>query len=166
MTKNKFAGPPATLATYGSPTQSGQYFNANAVKSNQPFNQSKSVRSSRYPNYKKEASFVSLTEDIFSVDTYDDGDAKADDDEDFEASENYLTKDYEPYQLSLELETTDELRKRLHQTIRRYEIGYEKMCAYAIRWHYLMEDVENIEQIHDQFNNLQMVRKLMGGNVF
>ena len=68
----------------------------------------------------------------------------------------------------LELPLTDpcNLLAEYRAGIVRYERAYEKMAANALRWHYLMQEVEDDEMIAQLFDQLQVLRKLSGGDVF
>lgn len=66
------------------------------------------------------------------------------------------------YQPSLELETPIELQERLQESIRKFEYAHDKMAIAALRWHQLMEDVHDDEQVRKMFLDMQMIRKLSG----
>jgi hypothetical protein len=74
-------------------------------------------------------------------------------------AEDYL---YDQYQYTLDLESPLELQQRMQQQIRKYERAYERMCMDALRWHQLMDDVENNPQIEKAFAQMQLLRKLSG----
>jgi hypothetical protein len=63
-------------------------------------------------------------------------------------------------QLSLQLEDPSALLAHYRKMIRRYEQGYERMAAFALKWHSLMEDVEADPSIKKMFNDMQIIRKL------
>lgn len=89
-----------------------------------------------------------------------------------EGSYNPCDDDYEivevpyNYQYSLNLETIEDREEELQRMIRKTENLYESLGMYALRWHYLMQDVENNPGIESMFDNLQLLRKLSGGTVF
>lgn len=66
------------------------------------------------------------------------------------------------HQGELEIETNEEREARLKRAIERFERGYKKMAVYALRWHYLMEDLEDDEELMRQFKSIQVIRKLKG----
>lgn len=70
------------------------------------------------------------------------------------------------YQYCLNLETIEDREEELNRMIRKTENLYESVGMYALRWHYLMQDVENNPGIESMFDNLQLLRKLSGGTVF
>lgn len=74
----------------------------------------------------------------------------------------YLTQHNE-YQLELPLQNRDEIELDLKDTIQRYNLALEKMGDFALKWHWLMEDVRNIPQVEQAFKNMQVFRKLAGG---
>ena len=50
-----------------------------------------------------------------------------------------------------------------HQTqIKKFERAYRKMAFQALKWHYLMEDIEDNAQLKKMFNDIQLMRKLGG----
>jgi hypothetical protein len=51
----------------------------------------------------------------------------------------------------------------MRQTINRYNASLEKMGEYALKWHWLMEDVERFTQVEKTFKDLQVFRRLCGG---
>ena len=69
-----------------------------------------------------------------------------------------------PCQLNLELETVEQLAERYRQSINSFERSHTVMCAMALKWHALMQDVENDDNVADLFDNLQIIRKLIGGD--
>lgn len=74
----------------------------------------------------------------------------------------YLVQHNE-YQLELPLQNQDELELDLRDTIERYNLALEKMGDFALKWHWLMEDVKTIPQVEQAFKNMQVFRKLAGG---
>lgn len=104
---------------------------------------------------------AALTEEIFGLYDYDDMTEELYETA-YDAGEDALTTD-EPSQLELPLECKEELEYELRRLISRYRRSLERMGDYALRWHYLMEDVENSGQVEKMFNDLQFVRKLAGG---
>lgn len=70
------------------------------------------------------------------------------------------------YQYSLNLERIEDREKRLQSIIDKYEETFKTLGMYALRWHYLMEDVEENTGVADMFENMQLLRRLSGGKVF
>jgi len=68
------------------------------------------------------------------------------------------------YQPGLDLETTRELEARLRNAIRKFESSWNKMSIYALKWHYLMEELEEDSQLKKQFLDIQLMRKLKGSD--
>ena len=68
------------------------------------------------------------------------------------------------YQGSFDLETNEEKETRLRNAIRRFEIAYRKMAVYALKWHYLEEELEADPQLKKMFGDIQMMRKLKGSD--
>ena len=66
------------------------------------------------------------------------------------------------FQESLPLESPIETQERLGRKIEEYNNGYRSMCLAATRWHQLMEDVYEDEQVRKMFLDMQMIRKLSG----
>lgn len=66
------------------------------------------------------------------------------------------------YQAELPLETLREMEQRHLRQIKRFEQAYRKMCHHAMKWHYLMEDLEDNSQLNKMFNDIQLMRKLGG----
>lgn len=115
-------------------------------------------RIARQHNIKHRLTGPALAGEIFRthwgdecVDVSDDyDDLKADYDEDF------------MYQQSLPLESPIETQERLGRKIEEYNNAYRSMCLAATRWHQLMEDVYDDEQVRKMFLDMQMIRKLSG----
>lgn len=70
------------------------------------------------------------------------------------------------YQYSLNLERIEDREEQLLRLIDKYERTFERLSMYALRWHYLMDDVENNTSISEMFESLQLLRRLSGGKVF
>lgn len=68
------------------------------------------------------------------------------------------------YQEDLDLETNEERERNLRNSIRRFERAYRTMSLYALKWHYLLEEVEENPQVAKMFKDMQMVRKLGGSD--
>ena len=68
------------------------------------------------------------------------------------------------YQETLDLETNEEREARLKNAIRRFEQAYRVMSVYALKWHYLQEDLEDHEDLKKMFRDIQMLRKLKGSD--
>jgi hypothetical protein len=89
-----------------------------------------------------------------------------------EPSSIHSKDDYPPMtddiciQMELPLETPAQIIKHHRDMIRKYQLSQERMAMFALRWYYLMEDVDDDEQIAKLFNDLQFYRKLIGGTVF
>lgn len=66
------------------------------------------------------------------------------------------------WQGELEIESQEELEARLRHRIKKFEHAHNAMCHHALKWHYLMEDVENNPQIKKMFQDMQLMRKLSG----
>jgi len=68
------------------------------------------------------------------------------------------------YQGTFDLETNDEREQRLLNSMKRFERAYRVMAVAALKWHYLLEDVEEDEELKKMFHNIQMLRKLKGSD--
>lgn len=68
------------------------------------------------------------------------------------------------YQEELDLETNEEREQRLKNSIRRFEQAYRVMSMYALKWHYLEEDLEEHDDLKKMFRDIQMLRKLKGSD--
>lgn len=68
------------------------------------------------------------------------------------------------YQEDLDLETNEERERNLRNSIRRFERAYRTMSLYALKWHYLLEEVEENPQVAKMFKDMQMMRKLGGSD--
>lgn len=66
------------------------------------------------------------------------------------------------YQTELPLENVRELEERFRREIKKMERAYRKMALHALKWHYLMEDLEDNSQLRKMFNDIQLMRKLGG----
>lgn len=105
------------------------------------------------PDFTTRLRGVAMTDEIFSqFDFYDP--------EMYETVSSNEPMISEPYQLSLELESKEEIEQKLRHQIKKYEYGYEKMSIYALRWYQLIEDISSDEELEQLFNDLQMLRKL------
>lgn len=82
--------------------------------------------------------------------------------------ENLFNGEYQSFhfrhQDELDLETNEEREARLKNSIRKFENAYRRMCIYALKWHYLQEEVEENVQIKKMFKDMQMFRKLNGSD--
>lgn len=67
------------------------------------------------------------------------------------------------YQLEFDLFNQEEIEDDLRATIRRYEEALEKMGTFALKWHWLQEDIEKYGQIEKMFKDMQVCRRLCGG---
>lgn len=100
---------------------------------------------------------------IFGVHEYDD----------YELTEE-LGEDYYPvkssdeqeiwFQTELPLENVRTMEQRHLKEIRKFERAYRKMALYALKWHYLMEDLEDNAQLDKMFKDIQLMRKLGGSS--
>ena len=70
------------------------------------------------------------------------------------------------YQYTLNLERIEDREEKLQSIIDKYEETFKILGMYALRWHYLMEDVEENTSVADMFENMQLLRRLSGGKVF
>lgn len=114
-----------------------------------------------------------MAEDVFGV--YDDRYA---DEDCIEADYDYAVEEIDEedlfdgvlqsyhfrYQGSFDLETNEEKETRLKNAIRRFETAYRKMAVYALKWHYLEEELEADPQLKKMFGDIQMMRKLKGSD--
>lgn len=114
-----------------------------------------------------------MAEDVFSV--YDEDDYAMDECiDDYHPTieeldpENLFNGEYQSFhfrhQDELDLETNEEREARLKNSIRKFESAYRRMCIYALKWHYLQEEVEENVQIKKMFKDMQMFRKLNGSD--
>jgi tRNA-dihydrouridine synthase len=99
--------------------------------------------------------------DIFGVYDYDDAEEVC------EASSDHYEQEDLPmeevwYQAELPLENVREMEERHLREIKKFERAYRKMCHNALKWHYLMEDLKDNEQLKKMFNDIQLMRKLGG----
>lgn len=101
---------------------------------------------------------------VFGVNPDEDVYAFGDDMEDAfeEGLREYLVQHNE-YQLELPLQNQDELELDLQATIRKYNLALERMGEYALKWHWLQEDVKRFSQVEKTFKDLQVFRRLCGG---
>ena len=119
-------------------------------------------RIGRQHNVKFRPRGAALAEEVFQAHWYGEDAECAADEEDYSPPKS-LDEEYGwMYQPSLDLETTLDLQERLQVQIRKFEHAYEKMCIAALRWHQLMEDVHDDEQVRKMFLDMQMIRKLSG----
>jgi hypothetical protein len=121
-----------------------------------------SAGSSRYTPTRRELFGPMMAQDIFNVNDYDDEDMVE------EAVEDYIPESFESDELwlqgSLDLENVTQLEDRLRRSITHFERGYRKMMVSALKWHYLMEECDEDEQINKMFKDVQMIRKLRGSD--
>jgi hypothetical protein len=68
------------------------------------------------------------------------------------------------YQTELPLENVREMEQRFQREIQKFECAYRKMIHHALKWHYLMEDLEDNAQLKKQFQDIQLMRKLGGSD--
>lgn len=68
-------------------------------------------------------------------------------------------------QLSLDLESIDDERKRLSSAIAKYSIATKRLEIFAKRWKDLMDAVDNDPAIEELFNNIMILRKLSGNDI-
>jgi len=101
--------------------------------------------------------------EIFNVDFYDDDAESISEDWERNHSEEMIPSSTEYwYQLDLPLENVREIEERHRQEIKRFSRAYKQMCVHALKWHYLMEDLEDNVQLKKLFNDIQLMRKLGG----
>lgn len=67
------------------------------------------------------------------------------------------------YQLEFDLYNKEEIEEDLRSVIHRYNEALEKMGTFALKWHWLMEDIERFGQIEKMFKDMQVCRRLCGG---
>lgn len=70
------------------------------------------------------------------------------------------------FQYSLDLSTIADKELELDRMKEKYEHAWETVGMYALRWHSLMEEVDNNPNIKAIFDDLQVIRKMSGGKVF
>lgn len=102
--------------------------------------------------------------EIFNTDYYDGNSVTSLNELESAIDEGDVDEVVEPSQLDLPLENLDELERKLRNTLRKFEDGYEKMAMYALQWHYLMEDCEEHPQLEKMFKDLQMMRRMTGSD--
>jgi hypothetical protein len=83
----------------------------------------------------------------------------------YEAASNLNLIDEPAVQLQLPLESPQALLAHYRLMIHRYEQGYERMAAFALKWHSLMADVEHDPTIKKMFTDMQVMRKLTGSTL-
>jgi len=115
-----------------------------------------------------------VAQDIFDCRVYDDCETAYDDGHEVYHENLHPTDLFDPeeglqsyhfqYQPHLELETPRELESRLRDSIRKFERSWDKMAIYALKWHYLMEELEEDSQLKKQFMDIQLMRKLKGSD--
>lgn len=102
-----------------------------------------------------------MAEDIFGV--YDEAEAYP-----YETHDEYeeipTSGEEYWYQTSLPLKSVAELEEELRNEIRKWDRAYHRVMIYALKWFYLMEEVEENPQIKKMFQDMQMVRKLGGSD--
>lgn len=104
--------------------------------------------------------------EVFGVDEYDD----EYDLEDCAEDEGYYGNSVQAeddtteywYQTSFELENVRELEDHHKREIKKFQRAYRKMAFQAMKWHYLMEEIEDNAQLKKMFNDIQLMRKLGG----
>lgn len=70
------------------------------------------------------------------------------------------------FQYSLDLSTIADKELELDRMKEKYERAWKTVGMYALRWHSLMEEVDNNPNIKAIFDDLQVIRKMSGGKVF
>lgn len=68
-------------------------------------------------------------------------------------------------QLSLSLESIDEVEARLVRQIKKYRRATDSMAACALLWWDLMTDLQENPHLAEEFHKFQMLRKLSGGTL-
>ena len=123
-----------------------------------------SAASSGYASSQKLHPFgPSMACDIFGVYEYDDYEECPDEDYESDHIKEYGEGEYW-YQTELPLESVREMEQRHLREIRKFERAYRKMALYALKWHYLMEDLEGNAQLDKMFKDIQLMRKLGGSS--
>lgn len=131
--------------------------------------------SSRHSNSRNIDPFgPGMAEDLFGIYDYDEFDDVCEVDDGFynameeldpENLYDGVTQSFHfRFQADLDLETNEEREANLRSSIRRFEAAYRRMSLYALKWHYLLEEVEENEQYKKMFKDMQMMRKLGGSN--
>lgn len=103
----------------------------------------------------------SMACEIFGVHEYDDYDVCLDEDYESDHVKEHEDEEYW-YQTELPLESVREMEQRHLSEIKKFERAYRKMALYALKWHYLMEDLEDNAQLDKMFKDIQLMRKLGG----
>jgi hypothetical protein len=99
-----------------------------------------------------------LADETFGVDAFGEPDIESF----YEAASSLSLIDEPAVQLQLPLESPQALLAHYRLMIHRYEQGYERMAAFALKWHSLMADVEHDPTIKKMFTDMQVMRKLTG----
>lgn len=101
--------------------------------------------------------------EVFGVDEYDDEFDCAESCDDDSYGTEVASDDQEYwYQTELPLENVREMEQHHQTQIKKFERAYRKMAFQALKWHYLMEDIEDNAQLKKMFNDIQLMRKLGG----
>lgn len=126
----------------------------------------KPVRASSYPssNHTPSNPFgPQMACDIFGVTVYDDYEATEDLVDAFSSYNGSEDLDEECwYQTEFDFESVREMEQRHLLQIRKFERAYRKMALYALKWHYLMVDLESNAQLDKMFKDIQLMRRLGG----
>lgn len=120
--------------------------------------------SSNYASYQKSLPPFGpqMACDVFGVHDWDDCEEVMDTD-DYYGDEVAVEGEYW-YQTELPLENVREMEQRHLAEIKKFERAYRKMCHHAMKWHHLMEDLEDNQQLKKMFNDIQLMRKLGGSS--
>lgn len=157
-----YTGTPTMKSNYKSPpVYSTEYTSHLPMTNIDSIHRALTEREGRQLNPKYKPTGPSLADNLYRIGWDDSEDCVVI--EDVSDGEYLNEKDSDSYmgsQGSLELETPLELQERLQRSIRHYGRGYAKMCIAAMRWHQLMEDVIDDEEIEKLFKEMQMIRKL------
>lgn len=104
-----------------------------------------------------------LADDLFDVHYYEEDCLEdAPDVYDYDSKNIPVKEEYEGEQFVLELETLNDIERRYRYEISRMRRGYNKMAHHALKWHYLMCDIEDNPQIKKMFEDMQLMRRLSG----
>lgn len=105
-----------------------------------------------------------MAEDIFKINYCDEAETAPYPYDEYENHSKSLPDEEYWYQTELPLKNVSELETELRNEIRKWERAYNKVMIYALKWHYLLEEVEENPQVKKMFQDLQMIRKLGGSD--
>lgn len=136
---------PTRLKSYSVPMAKASYNSSSSYDSRNPFG-------------------PAMAQEIFEVYDYDECDKACAVSDDIYDCEDTVDGEEYWYQTELPLENVRELEERFRQEISKFDRAYRKMMVHALKWHYLMEEVEENPQVAKMFKDMQMVRKLSGSD--